>query len=95
MQHPHAATITALRKRLARWEIEHLRVLAAKQDEQLECAAARIEELEAEVERAWRYAEMWRDDIDRLVEALEDQGTPVGLAQSGELFPMHQQGGAV
>ena len=48
-----AKTIKALRKRLERWELEHLRQLAASLADRLEAAEQRIEALEVEAARAW------------------------------------------
>ena len=82
--------ITALRKRLQRWELDHLRTLAAEQADRLEQAQARIEALETEVSRAWDTAEGWRMDAMELVNELQESGQNVGLTQSGALVVMHQ-----
>lgn len=80
-----AKTIKALRKRLERWELEHLRQLAASLADRLEAAEQRIEALEVEAARAWDTAEAWREDAQRLVEELEAAGATVGLTQDGAL----------
>lgn len=80
-----AKTIKALRKRLERWELEHLRQLAASLADRLEAAEQRIEALEVEAARAWDTADAWREDAQRLVEELEDAGATVGLTQGGAL----------
>ena len=80
-----AKTIKALRKRLERWELEHLRQLAASLADRLEAAAQRIEAIEVEAARAWDTADAWREDAQRLVEELEAAGATVGLTQDGAL----------
>lgn len=80
-----AKTIKALRKRLERWELEHLRQLAASLADRLEAAEQRIEALEVEAARAWDTADAWREDAQRLVEELEDAGAAVGITQNGAL----------
>ena len=80
-----AKTIKALRKRLERWELEHLRQLAASLADRLEAAEQRIEALEIDAARAWDTAEAWREDAQRLVEELEAAGATVGLTQGGAL----------
>lgn len=88
-------TIAALRKRLERWELDHLRVLAARQEEQLQAALERIEALESEASHAWRTAESWREDAMQLIKDLEEHGAQVGLTQGGQLVTMQQEGGAL
>lgn len=80
-----AKTIKALRKRLERWELEHLRQLAASLADRLEAAEQRIEALELEAARAWDTADAWREDAQRLVEELEAAGATVGMTQGGAL----------
>lgn len=90
----HRAAITNLRKRLARWELDHLRQLAASQEEQLSAALERIAVLETEAARAWDMADAMRDDISRLIEELNDAGKQVGMTINGQLVAMPAQGGA-
>lgn len=80
-----AKTIKALRKRLERWELEHLRQLAASLADRLEAAEQRIEALELEAARAWDTADAWREDAQHLVGELEAAGATVGLTQDGAL----------
>ena len=82
------AAITALRKRLDRWELNHLRQIAAELSERLDHAQERIDSLETEVSRAWDTAEGWRMDAMQLVSDLQDAGQEVGLTQSGALVAM-------
>lgn len=91
-------TIAALRKRLERWELGHLRELAAGLASDLEAAQARIEALECALDRAESAAEAWRDDAMRLIDDLEAAGRAVGVNQAGQLVPCADatmgQGGA-
>ena len=83
-----AAQVKVIRTRLARWELDHLRKLAAQQAEQLDAASERIEALEAEVLQAWRTAESWQDDANELARDLQNMGAAVGLTQSGHLVAL-------
>lgn len=81
-------TINALRKRLARWELNHLRTVATELSQRLDHAQERIDCLETEVSRAWDTAEAWRMDAMQLVNDLQEEGQEVGLTQSGALVVM-------
>ena len=87
-------TIQALRKKLSRWELDHLRAHCAELSNQLEEAQAQIERLTEEKYRAWSEAEAWREDVDRLVTALEGAGQQVGLTQCGAVVAMPANGAA-
>ncbi|WP_440105677.1 hypothetical protein [Acidovorax sp. BL-A-41-H1] len=88
--------ITALRKRLSRWELEHLRAHCAELADKLESAQHRIEALEEEANQAWRWSEHWRDQSQELANELHEAGKTVGLTIDGELVVMDAaaQGGA-
>jgi hypothetical protein len=81
-------TIQAVRRKLSRWELEHLRKHCAELASQLETAEAQIERLTAERDAAQRDAEAWRDDVNGLVEALEATGQQVGLTQGDAVVAM-------
>ncbi|WP_426304051.1 hypothetical protein ACN9MJ_13635 [Acidovorax facilis] len=83
-----AKAITSLRKRLARWELDHLRTHCAELAKRLETALERIDALESEASRAWDVAESWREDAMQMVNELQDKGKNIGLTQSGELVAM-------
>ncbi len=87
-------TIHALRKKLSRWELDHLRAHCIKLANELEDAQATIERLTAERDSAERWAEGWREDVDRLVTALEGAGRQVGLTQCGAVVAMPANGAA-
>ena len=78
-------TLSALRRRLEKWELEHLRKLAAE-------LADRLDRAEEEAARAWECAESWREDALRLTEELIDEGRTVGLTKAGEIVIVRQAG---
>lgn len=83
--------ITALRKRLSRWEMDHLRAHSAELADKLEIAQHRIEVLEDEANQAWRWGEHWRDQSQELATELQEAGKTVGLTIGGELVVMPEQ----
>lgn len=87
-------TIQALRKKLSRWELDHLRAHCVKLANELEEAQATIERLTEERDSAESWAEGWREDVDRLVTALEGAGQQVGLTQCGAVVAMPANGAA-
>lgn len=89
-----AKTIAALRKRLERWELDHLRALSVSLHQQLEAANERIEALQSDLDHAWRNAEAWQDDAMELVKQLEASGEQAGITQAGQLVVVGQEGGA-
>lgn len=70
--------LAALRRRLEKWELEHLRQHALELQERLERA-------EEEAARAWESAEFWRDNALELQEALMADGFTVGITRGGQL----------
>lgn len=88
-----AKTIAALRKRLERWELDHLRALSVSLHQQLEIANERAEQLQSDLDHAWRNAEAWQDNAMELVKQLEAEGQTVGLTITGALV-VEQEGGA-
>ena len=81
-----------LRRRLERWELEHLRTHAAELAERVELLEARVERLQGEVYNADACADMWRDSYQQLSEHL-DNGTAdarcIGLTKQGDLLVIH------
>lgn len=88
------AEVSNIRKRLDRWELDHLRKLVQEQADRLETAQERIDALESEASRAWDAAESWRMNAMELVDDLQEAGQTIGLTQGGQLVVMGQQGGA-
>lgn len=85
----HTPATARIQSRLERWELEHLRLLAAEQAERIEQLEARAEALEREAYNADACADMWRDAHNRLEEHLND-GTSdarcIGLTKQGALL---------
>ena len=75
---PQDRTLANLQRKLDRWELNHLRALAAQQEE-------RIGLLETELEIAQEHAEFWHDQATNMVEELQADGKTVGLTQNGDL----------
>jgi hypothetical protein len=70
--------LRALRRRLERWELDHLRAHAAS-------LAARVEVLEDELNQADQCANSWRDEAMRLIDRALDEGDSPGITPSGHL----------
>ena len=71
-------TIQAIRRRLEKWELEHLRALAAELQERLERA-------EAEAAEAWASADFWQRNGMQLQEDLMNAGLTVGITKEGQM----------
>lgn len=78
-------TLTALQRRLTRWELGHLRTLAAKQDARIERLQEELARAREDALRAWESAEAWQRDAERLCAELQAIGAQVGINPSGEL----------
>lgn len=78
----HTPATARIQSRLERWELDHLRMLAAEQ-------AERIEQLEDQVASANQQADWWRESHHELEAHLND-GTSdarcIGLTRQGELL---------
>ena len=68
--------IQRLKNRLEKWELSHLRELAAKQAEQIEELQAKLASAEREAFNADRACDMYRDLLTE----------PIGITQQGQLF---------
>lgn len=73
--------LAALKRRLEKWELEHLRQLTTELSERLERA-------EEDALLANEYAESWRDSVFALQETLSDAGTQLGLTIDGALVTL-------
>ena len=65
--------------KLEKWELSHLRELAAQQAEQIEELQAQLAAAEREAIDADRACDMYRD-------LLTERDEPLGLTQQGQLF---------
>lgn len=76
-------TLTVLRRRLERAELEHLRQLAVE-------LQAKLEEAQSRAAYAEDIAEFWHGNCDRLQDAIDsDEGAThraIGLTKAGELM---------
>lgn len=85
----HTPATSRIQRRLERWELEHLRTLAAEQAVRIEQLEAQAEQLQRDVYSADACADMWRDSHNRLAEHLDD-GTAdarcIGITQQGDLL---------
>lgn len=77
-----AKQVANIQRKLERWELTHLRALAASLHERLERTEAELAEARARIEDAWADADMWRDQAKNLIEDLQAAGREVGLTQS-------------
>lgn len=86
MSRRHTPATRRIQARLERWELQHLRALAAQQAEALERQAARIAELNQQLQdmedaNEWRHRELMD-----LGHRMEEAGTGhLGLTRSGAL----------
>jgi hypothetical protein len=80
-----AKQLAAIQRKLDRWELIHLRALAASLHEQVEQLESNLERARADAESAWREVDTWRDQVQHLIEELQTTGRTVGLTQAGEL----------
>ena len=71
-------TITNLKRKLARWELDHLRQHAAELFE-------RVERAEKERDYYRELAEFWNDEAMRMISELQDEGADIGLTKGGEI----------
>lgn len=78
-------TLLAMRMRLERAELAHLRRVVAEQGERIEALTARVEQLEADALDADRRADMFHD-----LWLAEQEGAPVGLTPAGEVVRMEE-----
>jgi hypothetical protein len=75
----HTRATASLQRRFERWELEHLRVLAAD-------LAARLEETERRLAGAEDRADFWHDQaIEMHNQAADDAGGMPGLTMGGQL----------
>jgi len=71
-------TLTHLKRKLARWELEHLRQHAGD-------LAERLERAEQDRDYYRELAEYWNDEAMRMIVELQEDGAVIGLSKSGEI----------
>jgi hypothetical protein len=79
-------SITAIRRRLEKLELEHLRAHAAE-------LADKVERLQADLEYAEAAAISWRDDCLRMMQESLEKGEAIGLAKDGTLHVVKSESG--
>jgi hypothetical protein len=77
--------LRALQRKLERWELEHLRTLAADVAQRLEEADAREIELQRRVKDAEARCDFWHDQAIEAYHAAQDEGAMVGLSVDGSI----------
>ena len=87
-----AKQVANIQRRLERWELTHLRALAAELQERLERTEHELLLARGHAMAAEDAAEMWRDQVNELVNDLNALGREVGLTQSGRLVTMPMPG---
>jgi len=86
-------TIDALRRRLEKWELQHLRALAAELATRLERLDDDLSRARDESSRAWESSEFWqRNATDMQLELMEADYT-IGLTKDGQVV-FAKNGGA-
>jgi hypothetical protein len=83
-----ARHVANIQRRLERWELTHLRALAAELQERLERTEHELLQARGHAMAAEDAAEMWRDQANELVDDLNALGREVGLTQTGQLVAM-------
>ena len=93
----NSSLVTNIRRRLERWELPHLRELAARQAEQIEQLQAELEDTQRRLNWAEDCAEQWREQT---VQALNDavdadpERRCIGLTQDGTVMVVATAAGA-
>ncbi len=71
--------VVNLRRKLERWELDHLRRISLDQ-------ADKIELLECNLARETDRADYWRGECMAIIEQLQESGQSVGLTMAGEIL---------
>lgn len=79
------ACIAALRRRLEKWELPHLRSHAADLHQQLEACQQELERVRDELYNASRVADFWCEAHHELADHLAEQGEAIGLSKDGHI----------
>ena len=87
---PDSNTIRNIRARLERWELTHLRELAATLHDQLEAAEARANEAERWASSLDHQVQMLHDELRQLC---EESGAQLGLTKQGDVVVLKPESG--
>lgn len=91
-QTTQASQLAAIQRRLDKWELTHLRALAADLAERLDRTEHELVMERRRAAAAEDAADMWRDQANELVDDLNALGRTVGLTQTGHLVTMPMPG---
>ncbi len=83
--------IATLRRKLAAWELKHLRKHAAELAEQIESLQKQLNEAREDAEWLRRSADQWWEASMALQEELTCSGAQVGLTKTGSIVVINQQ----
>jgi predicted RNase H-like nuclease (RuvC/YqgF family) len=83
----------AIRRRLEKLELDHLRAHAAELAQKIESMESEIAELQKQLGYAERCAESWREDCLRMMEESLPPGGAIGLTKDGSLHIMTPDAG--
>lgn len=84
-------TLNALLRRLERWELGHLRRLAAELSSRVNRLEEDLDRTRCEAARAWEAADAWQRDAERLAAELQAFGGQVRMNERGELSAHHDE----
>lgn len=76
-------SLHAIQKKLDRWELDHLRELAAAQAEQIDALHAEIANLTRQLNYAEDAAAQWQD---MCLDSVNENGQALGVTQSGDML---------
>ena len=82
---PSTAELRAIQRKLDRWELDHLRTLAADLAQRLEASEAREAELQRLLDDADNRAWFWQDRAHEIINDAQADGATVCLSMDGSL----------
>lgn len=89
---PQVRVLARFRRKLERWELPHLRALAARQAEQIEELQAQLDAMTSRCYDAEASLDTWHHHAMELGDALRESGTgSVGLTRAGQLLVLPAQ----
>jgi hypothetical protein len=78
-------SLLAIQRKLDRWELDHLRELAAAQADQIDALHAEIANLTRQLNHAEDCAAQWHD---MCLDSINQHGQALGLTQGGDMLIM-------
>ena len=80
-------SLQGIRRKLERWELQHLR-------EYITELHSRLQTAEQDAQNAWSSSDMWRDNCQCLTDELLAEGATVGITQGGVMSVLAEGGAA-